>query len=297
MTREGWYHGGLVYFGSTEGAIDRFCRIVSGALQDYGHVVDRDSVLSEEEARVVTSQYIVKLSLETAPYAGRIVAHDHMNDMPDKPMHRLEISLMPVAPGQEDSDITELLMVVMLYRMVDAYPVQQIEWMDPETILGVSQFLGAFSSVTPRRVHSSHAQILGPKSNRFAPVDEMEAGLSQQAEIIEADIIYESEQELSLLSQEESLSLAFREEPEEMTDPEARTPEEQAENDIRRLTAWGMTGMLVFLSGPVAASMAAVNLIKGEDFRLNTQVLALTAFVASMTSSGLLANAVSYLPV
>lgn len=297
MTREGWYHGGLVYFGCTEGAIDRLARIVAGALQDYGHLIERQSVLSAEEARVVTSQYIVKLSLETAPYSGRIVAHEHMAEMPDKPMHRLEISLMPVAPGEEDRDITELLMVVMLYRMVDAYPVQQIEWMDPETILGVSQFLGAFASITPRRVHSSHAQILGPKSNRFTPVEEMEAGLSQQAEIIEADIIYEAEQELSLLSEEESLALAFREEPEEMIAPEAVTPEEQAENDIRRLTAWGMTGMLVFLSGPVAASMAAVNLIKGEDFRLNTQVLALTGFVVSMSSSGLLASAMSYLPI
>lgn len=296
MTHEGWYHGGLVYLGATEGAIDRFARVVAGALQDYGHLVDRQSILSAEEARIVTNQYIVKLSLETAPYTGRIVAHEHMSEMPDKPMHRLEVSLMPVAPGEEDRDITELLMVVMLYRMVDAYPVQQIEWMDPETILCVTQFLGAFSSVMPRRVHSNQSQLLGAKSNRFAPVEEMEAGLSQQAEIIEADIIYEAEQELSLLSEEESLALAFREEVEEVVEP-AATPEEQAENDIRRLAAWGMTGMLVFLSAPVAASMAAVNLVKGEDFRLNTHVLALTGFVASMTSSGLLANAVSYLPI
>ena len=295
MTREGWYHGGLVYYGSTEGAIDRFGRIVTGVMKDYGHLVERENVLSAEEARIVTSQYVVKLSLETAPYSGRIVAHENMDKMPDKPMHRLEISLMPVAPGEEDRDITELMMVVMLYRMVDAYPVQQIEWMDPETILYVTQFLGAFASVTPRRIHS-HAQIVGSKSNLFTPVEEMEAGLSQQAEIIEADIIYEAEQEMSRLSEEESLALAFREEPEDLIDPEL-TPEEEAENDIRRLTAWGMTGMLVFLSGPVAASMAAVNLIKGEDFRLNTQVLALTGFVVSMSSSGLLASAMSYLPI
>ncbi|TDK51284.1 hypothetical protein [Antarcticimicrobium luteum] len=294
MTREGWYHGGLVYLGATEGAIERFSRIVAGTLQDYGHQVDRQTVLSAEEARVVTSQYIIKLSLETASYSGRIVAHEHMSKQPSRPMHRVEIALMPVAPGVEDRDITELMMVVMLYRMVDAYPVQQIEWMDPETILCVSQFLGAFASVTPRRVHS-HAQIQGPKSNRFAPVEEMEADLSEQAEIIEADVVFEAEQELSLLSVEESLALAFRDDSEDMIDP--ATPEEQAENDIRRLTAWGMTGMLVFLSGPVALSMAAVNLVKGEDFRLNTHVLALTAFVASFSGSGLLSNALSYLPV
>ena len=107
--------------------------------------------------------------------------------------------------------------------------------------------------------------------------------------------MFEAEQELSLLSVEESLALAFRDDSEDLIDP--ATPEEQAENDIRRLTAWGMTGMLVFLSGPVALSMAAVNLVKGEDFRLNTHVLALTAFVASFSGSGLLSNALSYLPV
>ncbi|MDX2482772.1 MAG: hypothetical protein QNK42_03850 [Pseudodonghicola sp.] len=294
MTHENWYHGGLVYLGATEGAIERFCRIVATTLQDYGHLVDRQSVLNIEQARIVTSQYIVKLSVETAPYAGRIVASERMGKHPSKPMHRLEFSLMPVAPGEEDRDITELLMVVMLYRMVDAYPVQQIEWMAPETILSVEQFLGAFANVTPRRVHS-RAHFQGPKSNRFAPVDEMEADLSQQAEIIESDIVFDNQIGISLIGEEESLALAFRDDMADMITPV--TPEQKAETDIRRLTTWGMTGMLVFLSGPVALSMAAINLVKGEDFRLNTHVLALTAFVASTSGSGLLANAMSYLPL
>jgi len=58
-----------------------------------------------------------------------------------------------------------------------------------------------------------------------------------------------------------------------------------------------MTGMMVFLSTPVAASMAAVNLIRGEDFRMNTQVLSLTGLLVSLQSSGALASAVSYIPM
>jgi len=297
VTQESRYHGGLVYLGQTEGAIDRFGRIVSGTMRDYGHSVERESILTGEQARVVTSQYIIKLTLDPAPYAGRIVAHKHMCAQPSKPMHRLEISLLPITPGAEDRDITELMLVVMLYRMVDSFPTQQIEWLDPETILGVEQFLGAFANVTPRRVQSRR-QLLGSKSNRFTPVEDVEDGLTEQAEIIEADVEIEIDGHdgLHLMSPEESLALAFREdEPHDIVAPVAA--EEQAENDIRRLAAWGMTGMLVFLSAPVAASMAAVNLVKGEDFRLNTHVLALTGFIASMSGSGLLANAVAYLPI
>ncbi len=43
--------------------------------------------------------------------------------------------------------------------------------------------------------------------------------------------------------------------------------------------------------------MAAINLTKGEDFRLNTHVLALTGFIVSLSSSGILASAVSALPI
>ncbi|MDF1718709.1 MAG: hypothetical protein P1U75_18885 [Antarcticimicrobium sp.] len=296
MTQDGRYHGGLVYLGTTEGAIERFGRIVTSVLQDYGHLIERHSVLNPEQARVVTSQYIVKLSLDPAPYTGRIVAHDHMCDQPRKPMQRLEISLLPVAPGEEDREITELLMVVMLYRMVDAYPVQQIEWIDPETILCVSQFLGAFASVAPRRVHSRQS-LRGPKSHLFAPVEEMAPNLSLQAETIEADYEIEMDDRLIRIGEEDSLALVFREDEEIDLIDIATTPEEKAENDIRRLAAWGMTGMLVFLSGPVAVSMAAINLAKGEDFRLNTHVLALTAFIVSVSSSGLLATAVNALPI
>ena len=295
MSQDRRYHGGLVYLGTTENAIERFSRVVTGALQDYGHLIERHSVLNPEQARVVTSQYVVKLALDPAPYSGRIVAHEHMCDQPKKPMHRLEITVLPITPGQEDRDITELMMVVMLYRMVDACPVQQIEWMDPETILSVSKFLGAFSSVSPRRVHSRQS-LLGPKAHRFAPVDDMASDLSLQADTIEADYEIEMEDGLVQIGTEESLSLLFRDD-EEVGMIDITTPEEAAENDIRRLAAWGMTGMLVFLSAPVAAAMAAINLVKGEDFRLNTHVLALTGFIVSISSSGLLASAVSALPM
>ena len=72
--------------------------------------------------------------------------------------------------------------------------------------------------------------------------------------------------------------------------PEAEAPQPRPRaprNDLQRLTAWAMTGCIATLSLPVAASLAAVNLIRGEDFRLNTQVLSMTVLVASVPAYGL----------
>lgn len=304
MAQIGRYHGGLVFLGNPDGALDRFSRIASATLEDYGHPVERQSVMNAHQARVVSNQYLVKLALDETCYTDDADSLD-INALSDeaagnlyqsgKPMHRLEISLYPVAPGQDEREISELMLVVMLYRMVDAYLALQIEWLDPGTVLSVEQFLGAFTHVSPRRVRGRQ-QVLTPTANRFTPVAEMEPDLAMHRDTILAHLPHGGKLGPIELNEEEVLALAFRTEP-RPDEVDGLSSEEQPENDIRRLTAWGMTGMLVFMSGPVAASMAAVNLLKGEDFRLNTHVLALTGFVSMMHGSGALASMTSYLPI
>ena len=87
------------------------------------------------------------------------------------------------------------------------------------------------------------------------------------------------------MSEEERLALAFRAEPH----PDELSPEEAAggpPSSQLRLASWAMTGVVASVSAPVAVSLAAVNLMRGEDFRLNTQVLSLSAFVAFVHGSG-----------
>lgn len=299
MKQKARYHGGLVFLGAREGAIDRFSRIVATTFEDYGHPVERQSTLSETQARIVTAQYTLKLSLDAAPYSGRLLETAAPDEaIPDTaPRQRIELSLCPAMAEGEDRDITELLLVVMLYRMVDAYRAQQIEWLDPDTLLTVKQFLGAFASVSPRRVRGRQ-QIISPKAGRFGPVEPMAQDLSEQADVIlgTAPQMDLEETGLTTLTEEEALALAFRYEP-QPSELIFLQPEPDPQSDVRRLTSWAMTGMLAFLSGPVAASMAAVNLIRGEDFRLNTQVLSLTVFVSSVSKSGLLSQALAFVLV
>ncbi|MGD9864898.1 MAG: hypothetical protein AB7S99_16985 [Pseudodonghicola sp.] len=297
MKQKTWYHGGLVFLGTPEGAIDRFSRIVAATLEDYGHPIDRQSILNDTQARIVTAHYVAKITLDPAPYSGRLVERAAGADpLPeDAVLQRAELSLCPISPLGEDSDISQLLLVVMLYRMVEAYPAHQIEWLDPDMILSLDQFLGTFAAVSPRRVRGRQ-QILSSKAGRFGPVEAMARDLSQQADTI---LGHEPEPQPPgpvALSEEEALALAFRYEP-HPSELIPRATADAREGDLQRLASWGMTGMLVFLSAPVAVSMAAVNLIRGEDFRLNAQVLSLTACVVSMSSSGLLAEALAYLPI
>lgn len=288
MAQTGMYHGGLVFQDDAENPLDGFCRIVTATLEDFGHQVERQSVIDPGQARVVTSQYMVKLSLDQRRYRDRAGTDARpAGRRPAKPHHRLEIEMTPAAGAYEDRDISELMLVVMLYRMVDTCNAELIEWMDPGTVLTVDQFLSAFSNVSPQRVNgggSTRGQGPAPRAGTAPDQDERHDMQSDDAH------------RLIELSEDEALALAYRA-ADQSDANETSSAELQAQSDIRRLAIWGMTGVIATLSTPVAASMAAVNLIRGEDFRLNTQVLSLTGLLVVLNSSGALANAVSYLPI
>ena len=287
MTDTGRYHGGLVFYGYPEDPLDQFSRIVSSTLTDYGHPVERQSMQRGDSAQILTSQYQLRLDLDDLGHEDKGLDTSY-----EEQAQRLTVKITPVAPGHEDRDITELMLVVVLYRMVDAFDVDQIEWLDPETVLPVEAFLGAFASVSPRRVRGRQ-EVLDHRGQRFAPVSETEAGLIQHYDTILGKAPHQGRFGLIDLTEEETLALAFRETPH----PEELDADQlSAASDIRRLATWGMTGMLAFLSAPVAVSVAAVNLIRGEDLRLNTHVLSLTGLLVVLQSSGALASAVGYLP-
>lgn len=283
MTRTSIYHGGLVFRDDHPVSIDQFCRIVTATLEDYGQRVERQSVRDSNTAVVVTSLYMVELTMNARQFSDKAE---------DRPLggqcQRLEISMVPADDRYEDRDISELMMVVMLYRMVDICNAESIEWMDPGTVLTVEQFLSAFTNVSPHRVRGCRSRQT--PAERFAPVDETLDQIDDHY-----DIHAKAAEQAHTLSEEETLAMAFRSD--DPLDEEHLTNVERAQNDIRRLAVWGMTGMVAVLSAPVAASLAAVNLARGEDLRLNTQVLSFTGLVAVLSSTGLLAQIMQNLPI
>lgn len=306
MAQTGKYHGGLVFVGTQEQALEKISRIVTATLEDYGHPIERKTILSAEQASIVTSHNLVRLTLGGLRPPSALTREIRLDSIVglnaqrrarmEEDAQRLEIEISS-PDGTEDSELVELMMVVMLYRMVSQFSVRQIEWLSPDTILTVDQFLGAFASVTPRRAGSeTRADGAMASDMRFGPVDTALDALDRHCESALASAYDPDDLAMAELSEDEILALAYRYD-DRTRHAEQILADDDAPSDVRRLATWGMTGMMVFLSAPVAASMAAVNLARGEDFRLNTHVLSLTGFLVAMQSSGALAHAVSYLPL
>lgn len=295
MTSKHRYHGGLQFSGDTNGAMERFGHIVAATLEDYGHLVERKTLLNPTEASVVSSQYLVRLTLESEPpneddRYGRLDRTAGLKTMvrqtTTRPKNRLAISISPVSGLLDDTEISELMLVVMLYRMVDICSTQRVEWLSPKTVLTIEQFMSAFDSLMPRK-QRNRRQVFDAVSGPFAgmaPVEDIET----HEELKVAPAVARPIQ----LTDEQLLSIAFRSEhdaPAPNTPPTTEIDEERP-SDALRLTSWALTGAVASLSAPIALSMAAVNLIRGEDFRLNTQVLAYTVAIVSLNSSGAFAG-------
>ena len=292
VTHSGRYHGGLGFLGKPDCGLDRFSRIAAATLEAYGHRVERQSAQGPLDARITSSRFVVALHLDGAGPAPA----DRDRRRPEREdeliQRRLTISLCPAEDGPGMDAQAQLMLVVMLYRMVEAYGALSIEWLDPDTVLSVEQFLSAFAEVSPRRVRGRQ-EILDERRARFAPVDETARTLNHQCDAICGQSPTGPEGPVDL-TEEEALALAFRDgpRPDEITDPG-----EESMSDIRRLATWGMTGTVAFISAPVAISLAAVNLARGEDFRLNTQVLAFAGLIAMLYNSGALTHAATVLPI
>lgn len=303
MTSKHRYHGGLQFDGPIDGAMERFGQIVAATLEDYGHLVERKTLLSKTEASIVSSQYLVKLTLddERPGTDDRFERLDRtaglktlVRPQVTRPRNRFSISLSPVSGLLDDAEISELMLVVMLYRMVDICSTQRVEWLSPKTVLTVEQFLSAFDSIAspkPRNAKQVFASVSGPF-----------AGMEHSATDPDVDTVIDASPKGRpiQLTDEQLLSIAFRADPDDLDDlasdnDNRATVDEDRPSDILRLTSWGMTGAVASMSAPIALSLAAVNLIRGEDFRLNTQVLAYTVAIVALNSSGAFAGVASAL--
>nr|WP_170468600.1 hypothetical protein [Ruegeria arenilitoris] len=290
------YHGGLQFSGKAEDAIERFSEIVAKTLEDYGHLIERKTLLNSTEASIVSSQYLVRLTLDTRVVDTedryeRLNRAAGLKTIPKPvvtlPKNRLTITVTPVSPILDDSEVSELMLVVILYRMVDVCATQRVEWLSPNTVLTIEQFMSAFDSLTPSKPRN-RKQIFEAVTGPFAGLDVTDAEDLDEPEKQALKPVARPIQ----LSDEQLLSIAFRTEPiEQNTDRDDTPPlDHERPSDILRLSSWGLTGAVASVSVPIAVSLAAVNLIKGEDFRLNTQVLAYTVAISALSTSGALAG-------
>jgi len=89
-------------------------------------------------------------------------------------LQRIEISLQPNFPNHCDVELSEMLMAIILYRLVNVLGAEQIEWMDPSATLTRKQFLGVFSKIRTMQAPQQVSAV-----ERFAPIEETAEELDQ----------------------------------------------------------------------------------------------------------------------
>lgn len=275
MAKNERYHGGLVFFDANMNSLDDVCRAVSSTLADYGYLVERQSILGDGTACITSLRIAVRLQIER-----------------DAEQSRLILTLITADRSLVAPDMAQLVLLAMMFRILETHPAHSVEWLDPATVLPAGKFVHAVTKVSPRRV-PDRQQVLDAEFYRFLPVEEAEETICSRYDEMCGQV---GRVQAQPETEQDYLARVFRCD-DWMDDGDVIDGDTGAESDIRRLASWGLTGVVACLSGPVGLSMAAVNLMRGEDFRLNTHVLALTGFLVVSTSNGMVAQVVSALPI
>ena len=275
MAKNERYHGGLVFFDANMKSLDDVCRAVSSTFADYGYLVERQSILGDGTACITSLRIAVRLQIER-----------------DAEQSRLILTLITADRSLVAPDMAQLVLLAMMFRILETHPAHSVEWLNPATVLPAGKFVQAVTKVSPRRV-PDRQQVLDAEFYRFLPVEEAEETICSRYDEMCGQV---GRVQAQPETEQDYLARVFRCD-DWMDDGDVIDGDTGAESDIRRLASWGLTGVVACLSGPVGLFMAAVNLMRGEDFRLNTHVLALTGFLVVSTSNGMVAQVVSALPI
>ena len=166
MTQDNYAQFGGVEFWTLKSApLDQINRIIAASLFDYGHHVERQSAISSTRSRITTSACRVEISLTPMPRPDDLQDDEHVPL--DALFKHLEIVLSPLPGTLVDADHMQLLLVVTLYRLVEALDARRVQWLDPDVVLTARQFCSAFSDVTPPR--SAGSTLTSPAWNSKAP--------------------------------------------------------------------------------------------------------------------------------
>ncbi len=258
-------HGAVRFSPECRAELACICGLVSQTFEESGFAVKCQNIQSGDLALVLSEQLVVELSM-----------------FPDEVETRLVIGV--TAPGSDRAHVDQVrrVLLVILFRILQKHETIAVEWMSPNTVLPSAQFEAVFGDLPSSVVLSD--KIASPAARHRRAPSVQEAAMAAAAR--------------------QDCQDQAPAEPERATPasaPDADQPEglvdDLPDSDIRRLATWGMTGVVLCLSGPVGISMATVNLLRGEDFRLNTQVLSLTGFLCVVTSTDALPVVMSALVI
>lgn len=115
-------------------------------LDDYGHAPSQINTRAASRIELESDQYRVVLRLRRLPMRmGMQIPADV-----SAPAIFLDVSIERLYPGASDSEITELLLAVLLRRLTETLSPVVVFWQDAPKGMSKADFLNVFQSAAPR---------------------------------------------------------------------------------------------------------------------------------------------------
>jgi hypothetical protein len=275
---------GLVFTDESFVQIETLSASALEALACYGYTANMIPTVGFDTARIEAGPLAVDLEL--------VEDHSAHNGL------RVNVSIERLRDSETlHPEAQVAVLAEILSLMIEQTGAQTVAW-DPANItMPATRFQTAFTpirlrkdepqsqaqcavegTVVPRRVRPGHAPVpMTPASLIASMPKDVPLGLQTSPDALADD-----------------LAAVFREKPKggettvetPISADLAQDNAEAADSPLEaRLAAWTVTAAVGVLNPPVAAGLATYNLLKGEDFRISTHALTLTAALFGLGSS------------
>lgn len=253
------------------------CRVAE-TLERLGERVTERRCLSDEIAVIRAAGFDCRL---------RIGGECHLSRIEQPAAHRVLLTLMrEEALSATDHERMQTVIAHLLANLQAVLAPDYVQWTDPNAVLTRAEFRAAVanSAALPAPV-----RVKAPAKRRRKRLPDVEAAYAGLRDAM-PKFSGEGDTEARL----EALRAAFRD-----AEPDSEMP--QASTDIReptaplRLAVWMMTITLGLFALPVAAGLAVVNLLRGENLRLTSQTAALSGLFMVLAANGQIAQAAEVL--
>jgi len=254
----------LIYPGGFKVDMDHTGVLIAQLLRLYGLQLQQHVSTSHSQVQIDCRDCIVLIDLFT-----------NTDDGSGEPGTHLSIRMIP--DGTADAGMFEAALAGTVRGILQASPATSVQWLTTDITLDSADFMAALGPILPRRVLRDVHDPTMTHSRRPAPLQIRPARTEP--------------------SPEQMLSDAIRREP----DQDALIAEfgeilPNSDSDLERLGAWAITGVLAFVAMPLAVTLTAINLTKGENLRMACHAAGVVALLVALKGDGAWAQVLTALP-
>jgi hypothetical protein len=287
------YHGGLGLTSNSGVRLQKVARTVRFSLEKQGFSVDVSADLTAQNVVLVSNACTVKVVAVPGPflqdendtYASLDAEDDNAVQAAIEIDCRIEIKLTDCVRGDAES-----LLAFLMIDLVRAHAPKCVEWLEPGAQLPAEEFLSFFEMQPSADVVQPRRAIRTKPARRFASLRAAaKAGRSAFGELGCQFVPHTNG--LDWPDAQVALAQAYR----IPLPTDILFNEDCSPSDVLRLATWAIAGTIALIALPVAITMMIINLLRGEDFRLNTQALALSGLMVVLHTNGAFTDVMSLL--